>query len=253
MRKKLLMLVFVILAVLAAGMTVYASDYRRVTNISIRVDNVEDAVGALRGLAGQNLSSDVAISQRYGASFAHIERAVPRALHGAVLDALREFGDVTHESEFTVYYGSQMRELSIRLDAANNEIQRLLELLAGASSLDVLIAVDESLSRAERERNALQGQLNVLNASALQPIIVISMSETMPAMARFTDAQPYTLGERMANSFAGSWNMIIAGLGHFVVFLSLAIIPLGILGGLGLVVWLILRKKPVKSEESELS
>jgi len=212
--------------------------YRRVTQISVHVDCVAEAAEIIRGLPGQNLSSDMHLAAP-GSSSAHFERVVSPTEHGHVMNVLRSMGEVVSETENTLYRGQEIRELQARIAGSNLEIQRLQMRMQAARNLDMLVMIDSSLSSAERERDRLQGRLNYLTNSVNQPAISISIWEGLPP-----ELAPYeqSFWTRMGDSFMSSVTVIVAVFGHFVVFMTVAILPLGILGVMGLIAWRIVRR-----------
>ncbi|MDR2166394.1 MAG: DUF4349 domain-containing protein [Clostridiales bacterium] len=262
MRKFLTAAIFAICFIFLSTTPTHASPdrhYRRVSDITIRVESVEAAIFHIRALAGQNLSSSVELSEA-GFAWANFERRVPATAHPQVMQTLRSLGEVLSESENTMYLGGEIRDLQARLSANELEILRLTILMENAANLNVLMAIDTNLSRAQRERDNLMGRLNYLNSTAGQPHINIFLTE--PGISPLgIEIEPLTFWQRMGASFTGSLTVILAGFGHFLVFLALAAVPLAILGVLALFAILLFRRlnrpkiqvKEVEADEAILN
>jgi hypothetical protein len=231
------------MVILGAAMVQAAphSQYMRVLDITIRVENVEDTLEDIRRLAGQNLTSSVQLGEQ-GFSWAHFERRVPAAAMQQTMQTLRGLGEVLGENESTFYLGREIRDLEARLAANSLEIQRLLILMGNAANLNILMTIDGNLARAERERDDLIGRLNYLNNTAGQPYIIIHLAEVSPIMPLRVDEPAPTFWQRLGNSFTGSVSVIVAAFEYFVVFLTLAALPLGLLAVAGWLIYILIRR-----------
>jgi hypothetical protein len=226
-----------------------ASDlhYRRVTQITIKVDCVEEAIRTIRLLDGQNLHSSLDIGQR-GFNQAYFERRVSMAAYNTVMETLRSLGEVINESENTQYMGAEYRNLQTLLWSNNIEMQRLFALMSGASGLNILMAVDVNMTRAERERDSIRGRLNYIDNAVHHPYVNIHLTEVMPR----PDPNTFTFWERMGSALSSSWNGFLTVLGHILVFFATASIPLIILAVIALMVFRIIRRS-LKARHVRLS
>ena len=244
MRKILLSFVLMLCIIFVSGMAIYAAavpQYRRTSTITIRVDDVEAAAAVISHMAGQNISAEMNLGE-VGFSSASFERRVPAGPgHLMFMQQLRELGEVISEAEFTQYQGEEIRRLETQLSANAVEIERLMSLMSNASTLNILMTIDQSLSRAERERDFFTGRLNYLRNVIISPYVVINLVETLPEPLIIYIDEP-SFGQRMGDAFVGSIEAILAGAGHFVVFLTFAAIPLAFLGAVAFATVKIARK-----------
>jgi hypothetical protein len=165
------------------------------------------------------LQSSLTIGQK-GSNEAFFERRVSITAYNAVMEILRNLGEVINESESTEYMGAEYRHMQTRLWSNSVEMQRLFELMRGASNLNILMAVDNNLSNAERERDWLRGRLNFLDNAVNHPYVHIYLTETMPPRP-----DPPGFWPRIGTALSSSWNGFLTFIGHALVFLATASIP----------------------------
>jgi hypothetical protein len=213
--------------------------YQRFFDITIRVDDVEAAIQTIRAMDGHNLYSDMRLGEQ-GDSWASFQRRVDVTAHAAIMDVLRNMGHVLREGEHAIYLGQEIRDIEAGLVGNAREIERLLNLMATAQNLNVLVSVDNQLAWAERNRDQLRGRLNYLQNTAFHPYVNITLTESWLEIER--DDEVLTFGQRLANAFKASVNGILTFLGHVAVFFAAAFIPLIILAILAFIILLVLRR-----------
>jgi hypothetical protein len=131
----------------------------------------------------------------------------------------------------------------------SEEINRLTILMAASTSLPVLIAIDSQLSRVSWERDNLIGRRNQILTESTSTLVYIFLSEETEYIR---PGQP-GFGQRIVDSFMGTWNGMLRAGGNLVVFFVRVSIPLAIwlaVGGVILTICLITAKRRTKKSEA---
>ncbi len=134
-----------------------------------------------------------------------------------------------------------------RVKALETEEARLLELMAQAKNMTDLLEIESRLTdvRYELERHASQLRTydNQINYATIHMFI--------EEVQKYTPVADPTLWERITRGFSDSIEDLLESLEDLLVFLIASAPFLVVYGGIGLVIWLIVRKvfkkKPVKS------
>ena len=205
-------------------------------SIQVIVECLPTAAEVVLGLAGFNLRADMSMEH------ANFTRRVENWAFGHVQAVLRDLGEVVHERETTRHLDAELDGLDTRLRVLEQEIERLMLMMAGSRSLDVLIAVDSHLSRVMWERDNLIGRHNQLMNDAQSTVVQITLTERWV----YVPTEEPGFGERVANSFMASWRGMVRNAGNFTVFMARVSIPLFIwlvIGGCVLLIALRVTKK----------
>ncbi|MCL2404676.1 MAG: DUF4349 domain-containing protein [Defluviitaleaceae bacterium] len=225
-------------------------------SIEIEVECLDIATDIIMGLNGYNLESSVFLHEADRRHFgsqrsAFFMRRVDYWAFGHVQEALRGLGEVHFETENAQFLGAQIVDAEARIVALTQEIERLSIMMAASDSLDVLIAIDARLSQVTLERNSVIGTMNVLMTQAANPVITISIHETLGERPR---AVPPGFGSRITDSFMGSLRATGDVIGNFLVFFARAIIPLLIYVALALLaIWVCFRVKRKRASKQVLA
>jgi len=107
--------------------------YQRTTNITIKVDCVEEAIATIRLLDGQNLQSSLYIGQK-GYNQAYFERRVSLAAYNTVMEILRNLGEVINEREDTQYMGAEVRHCKPACGQTKSKCKGFLSLCAAPAA-----------------------------------------------------------------------------------------------------------------------
>jgi hypothetical protein len=242
-------------AVIVFALPVAAAERQMQQNysVSIRVDCLETAIEVLRGLPGNDLNSGITYFEPHTGRpvrQAHFSRRVDNHFFRHVQNALREMGEVLYESENTRHLGAELMQLETRISVLTEEINRLSVMMAASTTLNVLTAIDNQLSRVSRERDDLTGRRNRLQTEANTTFIHISLTEE----AEYIRPAPLTFGRRVTDRFLNSWDSLLRGLGNFAVFMVRVSLPLVIwvvVGGVALLLGIRLVKRKIKKSKLE--
>jgi len=198
--------------------------------IVVQVDCLDDAMEIMRALPGWDLHLNIS------ARDAHFTRRVYAWAFPHTQEVLRTLGEVRSEREHIRHLGAELMHIDTRLRVINEEMERLIILLAASSSIDVLNAVDMQLTRVGWERDMLMGRRNTLTHETETVLMHISLTELyVPA-----EVAAAGFGTRLADSFLASWGATRRIAGNIMVGLVRASLPLLIglllLGGAGFMI-----------------
>lgn len=205
--------------------------------INIVVDCVDEAVYAIQGLGGHNISMNVMTIPVHGMEpirNAEITRRVHASEYRRAQQLIRSLGTVAFESESARNVESQIVDLHLSINSANNEFERISAMMAASDNLQTLIVLDNRLSDISRNRDRLIGSLSALLAESGTALITINISEEM---GMFVLPPEPLFGERIYASFFGSLRFLRATAEVFVVFVAYTFVPAVLLLVLAFVVY----------------
>jgi len=219
--------------------------------ISIIVECIETATEIVRALPGYNLDSSATSSEWQRT--AEFRRRVHSESLRYVQAALRDFGEVTRESENAQHLGIDIMDLDVRIIAADQELERLIAVMAASTSLDVLIAVNDRINTVARNRDDLIGRLNVLTVDSQSAMVNITLIEHLPGRPV---PPPEGFGARIRESFSSSLRNSRNAAASFIVGVVRVFLPLTIwvviFAAIGFAAWrLFVRKLWIKSARKD--
>jgi len=216
---------------------IISADYQRILTINLHVECVEAAANAVRAMAGHSISEDVNFNPQGG--FAQFTRRVPSGSFAQVQAELRTLGEIISENESITHMDAELTRLQATLTANSQELERLMELMERATTLDMIIAIDARLSDAEWERDNLRGRVNSITEQSASPIMHINFWENPPEPVPLP---PDGFGERVTHSFMRSLNGFISFMQGVAVLLAYLSVPLVITGIIGAISYHFYRK-----------
>ncbi|MCL2171529.1 MAG: DUF4349 domain-containing protein [Defluviitaleaceae bacterium] len=227
--KKLLAVVLMVL--IFSPFTAYAA-YVRTLEISVRVECVERAAAIIAGLPGTNIHADANFTAHN--RHASFSRRVDALNVNFVRMAVQGLGEVLHESAHARHILAELDDLAVLAAVNEDEIARLMSLMATMPDLDSILAIDWRLTMAQNERDHLRGRTNQLLGQADAPLIQISLWENPPEPFVYASA-PF--GTRLGEAFGDSARGFVRFFGNFAVVLAYISIPLVIFGIIGFFVY----------------
>ena len=157
---------------------------------------------------------------------------VPEPTFGTVVTQVQRLGRTTSVSTAATDVTSQYVDLQARITALQASRQQYLTIMAQASSIGDILAVQSQLDTLQSQIEQLQGQLNLLNSETTYGALTVSLNEaghTPPPPA----PQPSSgLGRAWSASVHGfvsgfEWLLRIAGPTLFVLLCLAALAALG--------------------------
>jgi len=143
---------------------------------------------------------------------------------------------------------SQYTDYEARLTSLKTEETRLLELLAKATDIDALIALNNRLSEVRYDIEAIERNLKNLDSRIAYSSVSFTIREVRVYQSRVPVQRSFW--ERIGDSFTGGWDDFVEGVEDFCVGFVGAIFPLTIVAVLA-VVAIILIRKSVKTRKAK--
>ena len=200
---------------------------------TVEVRHVDDAVVRMRQTAQQFGGFVANTALRNGKDeqpSASLELRVPTAQFDALLAALRTLGKVETVTASAEDVGEEYVDLGARAANARRVEARLIEMLASRTGkLSDVLTVEQELARVRQEIERHDARLRWLERRASLSSLTVTLHQPLALIDR---PSPGPIVEAIGLAWERTLNVIawcIASLG--------LIIPLGLLGGLGVLVW----------------
>lgn len=209
--------------------------------ISLEVSDPTEAVAEVTDVA-EGLGGFVESESLESASAMLVLR-VPADVLDEAFAAIGEVGEVRSQSRSANDVTEQHVDLQARVEALEQSVERLRELMAGSATTGELIEAETALAQRQQELDGLRAQLQSLESQVAQATISVSLSTTSTL-----PGGPDTFWDGLV---AGWESLAVAGAGALVVFGVL--LPWLVLAGLiTLVVVLIVRgRRRAKQRRSQ--
>lgn len=163
---------------------------------------------------------------------------------GASLIGVVRYSSIYHQDITSQYYDTRRR-----LQGYQTQHDRILELMAKATTVEELITIEAELTRLNYEIDALTGNLKYWDSQVDYSTVQLNMQEVKRA-----ESLTPTLSERMSNALATTFDNIVNGSKSFVVWLYGSLPYIGIVlvlgGAVAVPVGITLRKRK-KAKKSD--
>lgn len=218
---------------------------KKIYDVSLRVSSVDEVVRIINTLGGYNTNANVNYSGVY--QNGNIVRRVRNDQYPAVIETLRNLGEVIYETESEEILTGYKLDNIARLRAKEEERERLFDLLDKSRTMDVMVMVEGRLSIVENEIDNYKSTLLSLEQSASEPIIYINLVASR-TMQEEDDTESFA--KRIKSSFIGSLNTTIRFMENLIIFITAAILPILLIVAFAVPVLFILTKKMKKNRIS---
>lgn len=163
----------------------------------------------------------------------NITARVPSESLDGFISASKGIGNVTNASIHAEDVTAQYQDTQLQLETLTAQRTRLLELVAQATEVTDLIALEQELQSVQYRMDALTGNLKSWDARVEYSTVYIYLTE----VKSYSSIQPVdpTLGERIQDAFYKSINGMIDLGQNILVGLTMAVPYLIILAGLGVI------------------
>lgn len=163
------------------------------------------------------------------ADAAWVTLRVPADALDSLVDQLSGLGDVTASSVNRQDVTEVTVDLQARVDAAQASVDRMTELLAGATNLTDLIAAESALAERQATLESYQQQLKYYDEQVAMSTLTVTLTEPAQSVA----ADPAGFGDGLA----AGWNGLVATLNGIVIALGFLLPWLAVAGVVALIVW----------------
>lgn len=211
----------------------------RTAYVSMRVDNVTDAVAEVRELvaAREGIISGESLSSGTPGGYASITAQVPAADLTAFLDEVSALGNVDTLDVTAQDVTTQVIDLDARIAVLESSIERLTALLDEATRVEDIVAIESELAMRQAELDSLTSQRTYLAEQVAMSTVTITMSP----ITEIADVNmPGFLSGLQTgwSAFLALIGFAITALGFLVPFLVIAAIIL-----VPITVWLVRRSR----------
>lgn len=183
---------------------------------------------------GSGVVSDSPISPYpYPPNGAWITVRVPSEELPAMIDDLSGIGEVTASAIDRQDVTEQAVDLEARIDAAQASVDRLLELMAEATSTADLLAAEAALAERQALLESYQQQLESLEGQVAMSTLTVTLTPDVEPV----EADP----AGFADGLAAGWNGLVTTLNGIVVALGFLLPWLAVAAVAALVVWAVAR------------
>lgn len=223
--------------------------------MTLRVDDAKSATADITALAVKHGgfvesaslgfdpdAGDIAPEQPREPGTGWISIRIPAADLDGVMTAIDDATDVLRSSISRDDVTAAALDLRARVDSARTSVERLTELMGKSGSVADLIAAESALNERQAQLESYEQQLKQLDEQVALSTISIQLTEKTTA----AEADPAGFGDGL---LAG-WNGLVAGVNGLVVALGFLLPWLGIAAIVLLVVWLMRRRRAVRTTTS---
>lgn len=218
----------------------------RTGSIEVTVKNTKKTVEEVRIIvsnAGGIIGNSYIHETREGQYGARMTLRVPENQFETVLDKLESLGKATNINteleDVTMHYV----DLESRLNNQVAQEKRLAEILKMAENVEEVLEVERELFRVRGEIESMSAQFNRLKDLVNYATINISVREETIATETISPQAFHNLGERIMETLIGSINFILNSASILVIIIAALLPVIIILSLIGLVVWLIIRRR----------
>jgi hypothetical protein len=211
----------------AAAPTAVTTDRQvvRTGYVAMRVEDVSKSVFDVHGLVkkrGGLVSSEDAQSSG-DATYANITAQIPADALDAFIADVSALGTVDSINITAQDVTSQVVDLDARIKALQTSINRLTELLAQASRMEDLLAIETQLSQRQAELDALTAQRTYLADQVAMSTITVSISPQ--TQVTDVDAPGFLSGlESGWSAFTSLIMVVVTAVGFFLPFILVLLV-----------------------------
>ncbi|MDZ7674118.1 MAG: DUF4349 domain-containing protein [Acidimicrobiales bacterium] len=200
---------------------------------------VEDLAAAVRQARDEAAAEGgFVFAQDVDDTSARVVLKVPSVRFDASFDAITAIGDVTSQSIEAEDVTEQFTDLESRLGTLETSIDRLRGFLAETANVDEISRLESELTRREAERDAIAGQLRVLEDRTTNATISAQYTLADDAEAATAPPEEESGPPGFARGLEVGWGAVVfvAGITATAGGFLLPFLPVLLLG-VGIVVW----------------
>lgn len=182
-------------------------------NMTLEVKDVSKTVAEVTSLitSSSGLIESSSLSAEFESSgpSAYIVARIPEAKLDEVIAAISELGERTSLNISTTDVTLQVIDLTARIDALVISRDRLLDLMAQATTTADLLAAEQALSQRQSELDAYQSQLDYLNSQVTQSTLNIAIVSNSTSITSGLAGIGATLNQALRNFLQGFESVIL--------------------------------------------
>lgn len=182
-------------------------------NMTLEVKDVSTTVAEVTSLinssSGRIESSSLNAEFENSGASAYIVARIPEAKLDEAIAAISELGERTSLNISTTDVTLQVIDLTARIDALVISRDRLLDLMAQATTTADLLAAEQALSQRQSELDAYQAQLDYLNSQVTQSTLNIAIVSNSTSITSGLAGIGATLNQALRNFLQGFESVIL--------------------------------------------
>ena len=202
-------------------------------SVSLTVDDLGEAVSLIRALPLLETSAQLHLQRGDG----YIEGFVASSELNHVLAQLEQWGTVTASQLSQQNVFGRIQDLRTELDVRGQELDRLMELHAEATTIPVLMRVDQSMQSVITHMEHLQAQLTQLETDTATTLLTVNLRATpleIDPLVLDPDEDSFT--QRVGHTFSRSAGLTGTIVTEVILFVSRWAVPVGLVVA---VVWVV--------------
>ncbi|HZK24148.1 MAG TPA: DUF4349 domain-containing protein [Oscillospiraceae bacterium] len=216
----------------------------RTASLLLDVEVLDDAIETVSVIV-KGVDGFIAKSNVYGAAenrSAELTLRLPAQQLDAVLDEIKTMGTVRRSSTGSNDVTLQYVDLEARIRNLSRQEERLLDVLAQASTVEDILRVEQELARIRGELEAHTAEFRYLKDRVDYATADVFLYETSTASSTITTTGLTGVWQRGSTGFIKSINAMLTGLGNLLVFLFTSLPYLSIFALIGVPIFLLVRK-----------
>lgn len=182
-------------------------------NMTLEVKDVSTTVAEVTSLinssSGRIESSSLNAEFENSGASAYIVARIPEVKLDEAIAAISELGERTSLNVSTTDVTLQVIDLTARIDALVISRDRLLDLMAQATTTADLLAAEQALSQRQSELDAYQAQLDYLNSQVTQSTLNIAIVSNSTSITSGLAGIGATLNQALRNFLQGFESVIL--------------------------------------------
>lgn len=182
-------------------------------NMTLEVKDVSTTVAEVTSLinssSGRIESSSLNAEFENSGASAYIVARIPEVKLDEAIAAISELGERTSLNISTTDVTLQVIDLTARIDALVISRDRLLDLMAQATTTADLLAAEQALSQRQSELDAYQAQLDYLNSQVTQSTLNIAIVSNSTSITSGLAGIGATLNQALRNFLQGFESVIL--------------------------------------------
>jgi hypothetical protein len=154
----------------------------------------------------------------YRERYASIQARIPSEKLDEVISSVGSLCNVLNQSESMDDITDSYYDAQARLDSLEIQEERLLELLAQATSLEDMITLESALSDVRYQIESLTASLRRMDNQVTYSYLNISLQEVVEYRA--IQEKPQNFGEQLSDAFGRGIDGMVKGLQNFALFVA---------------------------------
>lgn len=195
-------------------------------HLSLSVDALDEALYLIRTLP--LLETSATVQSNWGEG--HIEGFVDTAQMSRVLSDIAQWGTITASQLSQRNVFAQVQDLRTELHVREQELDRLMALHAEATTVPVLMRVEQSIQQVIGHMEQLQSQLTSLETDMATTFLAVSLRVPVDDEALLEPALGFT--QRLGQTFGRSAELTGVALIELLLFIVRWLIPVSLVGAM---------------------